>query len=273
MSVEVHRSAKSRHLVLRLPAGAIVPEAISDVLRDEQVACGWLRASGILQDVELRAFDPHLAASAPVRRIAGSIHAVTLEGAIGLTDGKPTTSLRALLARETDRGLEALAGEIVRARVLAVEALVTALDDLALERGADPTVGLWLLGTPRSTDRRGAPPQASWSTAAEASAQAPETAARARAAASAPGSPAPMPQRILARPGPDVDTPVPEAGDLVDHFAFGRCEVLRSDGDRLHLRVHKDGRVREIALEMLRVTRLATDDTAPGPRFKLERRM
>jgi hypothetical protein len=65
---------------------------------------------------------------------------------------------------------------------------------------------------------------------------------------------------------------VPEAGDVVDHFAFGPSEVLRSDGDRLHLRVRKDGRIREIALEMLRVSRLP--DTEDGKRrFRLERRI
>jgi hypothetical protein len=80
----------------------------------------------------------------------------------------------------------------------------------------------------------------------------------------------PIPQRP-ARPELDLDTPVPEPGDVVDHFAFGRCDVLKSDGDRLHLRVHKDQRIREIALEMLRVTRLPDEGT--GRRFKLERRL
>ncbi len=58
----------------------------------------------------------------------------------------------------------------------------------------------------------------------------------------------------------------------VEHFAFGTGEVVKSDGDRLHLRVGKEGRIREIALEMLRVSRL--DDTPEGKRrFRLERRM
>ena len=66
--------------------------------------------------------------------------------------------------------------------------------------------------------------------------------------------------------------PFPQAGDMVEHFAFGTCEVIKSDGDRLHLKVHKDGRIREIALQMLKVARL--DDSAEGRRrFKLERRM
>lgn len=69
----------------------------------------------------------------------------------------------------------------------------------------------------------------------------------------------------------EVDTLFPEAGDRVEHFAFGACEVVQSDGDRLHVRLGKDGRIKELALAMLKVTELP-DDGAPGRRFKLERR-
>jgi hypothetical protein len=63
----------------------------------------------------------------------------------------------------------------------------------------------------------------------------------------------------------------PEAGDVVDHFAFGKCDVLKSDGDRLYLRMHKDGRIKEIALEMLKVTPLGEEE---GKRsYKLARRL
>ena len=65
----------------------------------------------------------------------------------------------------------------------------------------------------------------------------------------------------------------PDAGDVVEHFAFGRCEVLRSDGDRLHLKVGKDGRIREIALEMLKVTLLDEDPNTRPRHFKLDRRL
>ena len=60
----------------------------------------------------------------------------------------------------------------------------------------------------------------------------------------------------------------------VEHFAFGPCDVLKSDGDRLHLRVHKDGRMREIALEMLRVTPLETSGGEGARRsWSLKRKM
>ena len=71
------------------------------------------------------------------------------------------------------------------------------------------------------------------------------------------------PARPVAVSSNDADQVFPEPGDEVQHFAFGKCEVLRSDGDRLHLKVGKDGRIREIALEMLKVTLLDEDPNVP----------
>ena len=68
------------------------------------------------------------------------------------------------------------------------------------------------------------------------------------------------------------DGPFPDHGDLVDHFAFGSCEVLKGDGDRIHVKVGKDGRIREIALEMLKVTLKSEPDERPR-RFRLERKL
>ena len=51
------------------------------------------------------------------------------------------------------------------------------------------------------------------------------------------------------------EEPTPEAGDRVEHFAFGLCEVLTAEGDRLRIRdVEGPRRVREVALSMLRVS-------------------
>lgn len=213
---------------------------------------------------------------------------LSLEGGVGLVHGEPSCGLRALLAREGDHGLETMAGEIASARTVALEVLVTVLDDLSLERGLDGGAGVWLFAdgggsasptygshaAPARPARPAAPAApTAWSSALEAS----EPAHDARPRYSPSGSraatvSAPIPQRPARAPATDVDAPVPEPGDAVDHFAFGRADVLKSDGDRLHLKVHKDGRIREIALEMLRVTRMPDSDEGRR-RFKLERRM
>jgi predicted DNA-binding protein with PD1-like motif len=287
VSWTVHPSAASRHLLLRASAGERLPEALTDKLRDEVVTCGWLRASGVLHDVELRAFDAELGTLGRARRIAGPVQVLSLESSIALSDGEPSFTLRALLARETDRGLETLAGEIVSARTVALEVLVTALDDISIGRELDPAAGVWLLGAGASSGSPRAVPvpaphaataPRAWSSALHASERAEPEPARTpptppTAAASAPSltGAMPLPQRPV-RPALDLDALAPEAGDFVDHFAFGRGEVLKSDGDRLHLRVGKDGRIREIALEMLRVSRL--EDSPDGKRqFRLERRI
>ena len=82
-----------------------------------------------------------------------------------------------------------------------------------------------------------------------------------------------MPRPVMKPKVEEVDQVVPDAGDVVEHFAFGRCEVVKSDGDRLHLRLGKDGRIKEIALEMLKVTPLPPADGTPGKHFKLDRKL
>src|SRR5437868_5408088 len=69
----------------------------------------------------------------------------------------------------------------------------------------------------------------------------------------------------------EVDELSPEAGDLVDHFAFGLCEVVTSDGERLKIRDAKQpGRVREVSMTMLNVLQPTDSD---GKRlFRLARR-
>ena len=307
MAFELHRSAKCRHVVLRIGHGESLTGALAAALRDEQVMCGWLRASGVLADVDLRAFRSEGGSLGAPRRIQGPLQVLTLEGGAGLGEqGDPTVALRAVLARETDAGLETLAGEIEGARVIALEAVVTILEDLALERTVDRAAGVSLFalgaaaGAPATSAARAAPTApvapaapAAWSGALEASHDASRNrGGPATASASAGGFPSgtassgasgtvgaqisnAMPVRP-ARPAmtTDLDSPVPEAGDLVEHFAFGTCEVVKSDGDRLHLRdlrAGKEGRIREIALEMLRVTRL--DDVGGKPHYKLERRL
>jgi len=81
-----------------------------------------------------------------------------------------------------------------------------------------------------------------------------------------------IPARPVKAAAAETEMVFPDAGDRVEHFAFGSCEVLKSDGDRLHLRLGKDGKIKEIAVEMLKVSELPSDG-APGRRFKLERRL
>jgi len=90
----------------------------------------------------------------------------------------------------------------------------------------------------------------------------------------APPSPPPAESPALppkpVRPRDDIDV-YPDVGDAVAHFHFGECTVISSDGDRIRLRQDRDGRVREVALSMLRIE---PPTTLPDGRrhFKLSRK-
>jgi predicted DNA-binding protein with PD1-like motif len=275
----------ARHLLLRLGAGARLPESLVEALTERGVACGWVRASGVLEDVELRAFDPKAGSLGAARLLSGAWLAASLEGSVGLDAGRVSAGLRGVLAQEGERGLDTVAGELASAKVVGLELFVSALDDVAVGRILDARAGVALAGeaaaaAPRGPRAEAAPspartapaapakpePPAAWSAAIEASAEA----APLRTLPKEQGRPLapPRPPRAAA----EEEQPFPEAGDVVEHFAFGRCEVLRSDGERLHLKVAKDGRIREIALEMLRVVPLESADDSRR-RFRLERKM
>ncbi|EYF08944.1 PPC domain-containing DNA-binding protein [Chondromyces apiculatus] len=87
--------------------------------------------------------------------------------------------------------------------------------------------------------------------------------------AAAPGHTAP--QRP-ARQATQHEEAYPEIGDLVTHFHFGECEVIGSDGERIRLRQERDGRVREVALTMLKIEAPVLDPVTGKHRFKLARK-
>ncbi|HWL85452.1 MAG TPA: DUF296 domain-containing protein [Polyangiaceae bacterium] len=264
-------SEKVRHLIVRAAPGETLPNAILEACSEHDMSRVWLRGSGVLADVVLRTIREH-DGSELVRRIAGHVQLLLLEGSFGLSEDaapsgsapKADVTLRAVMARETDRGLDTLAGEIVGARIVHFEGVVTALDDSPLERRESPAPAQAEPGQKaRIIVERSSPPP-TWSEAIAASA----TGVREVIASTAS---APVPPRPVHAGSADLETAFPDVGDLVDHFAFGRCEVLKSDGDRLHLRVGKDGRAREIALEMLRVQPLGEE--GGKRRFRLERKL
>jgi predicted DNA-binding protein with PD1-like motif len=272
-------TTNARHVLMRLRRGDSLPDALLRELRDEVVLCGWMRASGVLSDVELSAFDG--AGMGRARKLAGPVQVVSMEGSVGLSEGDVSCSMRVVLARETDNGVETLAGELVRARIEALEVLVTAFDDVAATRRPDEGTTTWLIDELSSTGSTAVvADKPRTSDVAPAPAAVPEARSSdvaPRAAGSQPSltpslTSASMPPKPV-RPMPNLDDePFPDAGDFVEHFHFGRCEVIKSDGDRLHLRLGKEGRIKEIALEMLKVTRLDSPEGEPVV-YRLDRKL
>src|SRR5207237_4845361 len=131
-------------------------------------------------------------------------------------------------------GLETVAGEIVSARAISLDAYVTAFDELAASvapeappREAPRAVPVAEPPPPRPgspVTSREVPKPSSWGDVVAASSEA------SRPAPLTAGSPAAIPPRpVRARVEAD-SVAYPEEGDPVDHFAFGPCDVILSHG-------------------------------------------
>lgn len=282
--MRVASSQRTRHLIVRGHQGELLPDSLHEALRIHEVRAGWATGHGVLADVQLRGVEG--AEPGLVRKIDGPVRAVVIDAAIGECRGDLSLGVRAVLCWEGPAGLETVAGELIAARIIGFEAHLVSLEDTAIERGIDRAAGIWLwsvdvagAASPLENAKRAAPereaaprPKAApsgWGDAIAASEQ--HDAPRVVGTRTSGGGATLIAPRRPAPVGTDPDEIFPAAGDIVEHFAFGRCEILKSDGDRIHLKIHKDGRIREIALEMLRVTSLESAD--PGRRrFKLDKK-
>ncbi len=197
-----------------IPSGGELLEALDGAFGRHR---GWIQATGFVDDIELRLGSE----GADVRRtFRGRFALAALGGPLGGPYG-------ATLSRLSGDKVEVLAGVLVRARSGGVQALCISAGD-APSRVLAEIPGVDELALP---------------------AQNPGFAKRPLVSAFA--------AKVgVARPAPDeaAEEPTPERGDLVEHFAFGICEVLSVTGDRLTLRDSRgQGRTREIALERLSV--------------------
>lgn len=209
-----------------------VGEELTSVLAEAlRSADGWVQATGIVEAVQLRVAGEGVD---PTRALRGRLTLASLSGPAGGPFG-------VVLSRATDVGLEVLAGELVQARSLSVTAVLLVTGEAAVV-AAEPAAAARAPGKPAPAA------SSSWASAALA------TAAATRATQE-----------------PDIEPEMPKPGDLVQHFAFGLCQVLMGDDERLKIRdLNGPGRIREIRLDML-VIREPTDKD--GKRmFKLDRR-
>jgi hypothetical protein len=186
----------------------------------------WLQASGHVEGVELRLPGE---ATDVTRLLRGRLVLVSLQG----PSGGPFT---AALARHSDAGIELLGGVLTRARSQGVSLFIQPASAAA--------------APPREAAAR-----------RETVVVAPPSSTPGPATQAAPVPESPPPTRSWAEVAAASDAAeeeegdlLPERGDLVDHFAFGLCEVVKANGDRLHLRdVRGAGRIREVVVSALRV--------------------
>lgn len=303
--MNVREAHRTRHLVIRLDRGDELPAALARALDEADAQSGFITGVGALEAAELAHYDQQTRAFDKPRRLDAPCEVLSLTGNVAHLDGAASVRLTAVLSRETDTGLQSFGGQLVWGRAFELELHVVVFDNLTLTRIADDRTGLPVLAG-RSAIDAGHPRAPAAAPAQPAAPAAAPPAPAPPAAHTPPPAPPPAPARPVTPPAapprtftPDPPTPpaappaapamesnampqrpqkpredvenYPDAGNSVMHFAFGECTVLSSDGDRIRLRQDKDGRVREVALAMLRIE--ATSTGAEGARhFKLHRK-
>ena len=267
--MRVMEARRTRTLIVRLDRGEALPGALLRALAEADAKAGWITGAGELEAAEIAVFDQNARANDRARRIDSPCELLSLTGSLAELEGSPSLRLSVTLAREADSGLEVLAGQLLWANVFAVELCVHVFDDVPLVRVLDDRTGLSLLSANMPAE-------------SPALLAAPPEAARPTAAISPPAAPlmtelqpsmhATLPHAPDTSPGEREDFDVyPEPGDQVNHFHFGECTVVSSNGERLRLRQGRDGRVREVSLTMLRIT--SPEAGEDGSRhFRLERK-
>lgn len=273
--IEAHRA---RHVVLRLDRGEELPEAIVRALAEVEVRSGWITGFGTLESAELAVFDARQRTYAKARRFEPGGDVVSLTGNVSQLDGSTCVRLFATLARETEVGLSVVGGELMSGRAFAVELLVTALDDAGLARVADDRTGQLTLvrsatePPPPAREARSSPPQDRSPEPARAAHREPSTPSIVEMARAAMAGEAPPPLLKRERPVEDFSDVYPEVGDMANHFHFGECKIISSDGDKIRLQQLKDLRVREVALSALRTELVSEDPETHHRTFRLLRK-
>jgi predicted DNA-binding protein with PD1-like motif len=248
--MNVTSTHRTRHLLIRVDRGEELPSALIRALDEAEARAAFITGLGTVEAAEIAPFDAQGRGTGGSRRIDAPCAVVSLTGDAALLSGALSLRLSATLTRETDLGPQVIAGQLLWARASSLDLHVTVLDDVTLHRTPDER------------------PFGSGLTARSAGASPVAEQPRAPAPASPAAEPTAMPQKLTRRD--DVNEVYPEVGDTVMHFHFGECTVITSDGDRIRLRQDRDGRVREVALSMLKIDPPITVNDKRH--FKLQRR-
>lgn len=262
-AVIVGESLRGRRLVGRLERGADLASSLLDLAAQRSVRSAEVRATGLLEELELRWFDQRARAWRP-RRLFEPVQLVQLSGTIGERDGRPILDAQVVVSTapgERDGAVQLHAGQLVRARVYSVELVLDSFDDLLLRRGPERALGLDVLR--QVAPAEGAPPLAP---AAPLDPE-PDTAEAnpsptwAQVAAASPEPPEPV---------EDLTEDPVAAGDVIEHPRFGRCVVERIEGDSDFAQVRmRNARLIRLSLDVLTLVRDGVDEGG-ARRFRAE---
>ena len=246
-------SLQVRRIVGSLERGSDLIDELKAVCARFRVHAGELRAIGALEQVELCAFDQGRKRATSPRLITGSLELLSLSGNISEQAGAASLVARVTVMRDRDSGMEVLGGQLLSARVFAVEFVIEAFDDVLLRRAHDPNLGIpvWKEAISESE----VVPEA------ESLADHPEPTVDQVPAVEVPSVAAPAVAPPPAAPLDIVEDVDLAAGDVILHPKFRRCVVQRIEGNNEFVQVRlRNGRVVRLSLDIIELTPQGTEN-------------
>lgn len=148
----VGEAKPTRCVMGRLEKGEPVVQGLVDLAAFERIDAGFVRAQGVLEDPELRLYNPWARGYLPAGlggALLGTWELVSLDGNVSLDAGAPVARLWAVLAAERGGAPQLVAGLLTGGTAVFVEFAVDVYDDGDLERRDDPVTGVRLWRPPR----------------------------------------------------------------------------------------------------------------------------
>lgn len=259
-------SQRVRRIVGRLDEGEEIIEELSEFCRDHGIDAAEIRGVGRLDRIELVRFDPDLGDYREVFSGEGHFDLLNLNGNVAALGDEIAVRLQAVVSAEGPVAPQVVAGQLRAGRAEECEFVLEVFDDLELERRLDNETGLLSLqaikkkeleepSDAETGDESFGGQSMKWEEAADAARQADSRQTGtdgnggASTSTSAGASEESSPEEIYG--DMDLDEPVLEPGDILDHSKLGRCRVMKVEDDKYaHIRMPR-GKIRKLSLDIL----------------------
>lgn len=236
---------------IELDPGDALVERLVAIVAERKLGEVFVVGVGEVEDVEISV--PRGDQARHSVKLPGTSDLVTLSGVVGAR-----ADLYATVAQQGESGPLMLAGKLLSATAVTVRVSLPRAASAARPEMTSPpqTAPSPQTTSPRPIELPSSQPR----TAPQGNMTQPETlptlppVAAPQAAASEQRDSRPLATKLVRPVAADEENDIyPEQGDIVTHFAFGRCVVTFSDGERIRLQQEGEQRVREVALSMLKI--------------------
>jgi predicted DNA-binding protein with PD1-like motif len=283
-------TTRTRRLVGRIERGEELVETLTKLCQEHDVRAGHIQAVGSLSQVEIARFDEAAGEYSVAFSGEGSFELISVTGNVSRLGDEVVLRLEGLLSAMGPVAPQVLSGQLRSAEATSVEFVLEIFEDLAIERRLDPDSGRLDIRSIRRTEKAAPAPETRASDLA-AGKKAPETEQPARAPAAeepeAPkeqrkepiagkgmswsdaagesaedrgsksgrgankGADKPSAEELYA--GVNMEEPLMEAGDVLEHPKLGNCRIMKvEDGEFAHVRLPR-GRIRKLSLDIVDV--------------------